>query len=279
MKLGNESKTSPLISIVTVVLNDVQSIEKTIQSVLINKNQLIEYIVVDGGSIDGTLDVVNYYKGQIDIIVSGPDGGLYDAMNIGIAKSSGLIVGLLNSGDYYEIGALSEIAKLVNEYGSSVIYYSDAFLAYSDMNLRLLVRANITNINKYMSVCHQATFIPRSIYQKYGCYSMDYRFSSDFAFLLKLYLSNESFIYCEVPLVTFSTGGLSDSRILQSRLESIKILFRLNSPYKLLGTTRYMYEVLQMYVYKIIILIAGEKLSSKLRTFLFHKKSPASTNQ
>ena len=262
----------PIISIVTVVLNDVKFIERTILSVVTNKNSQVEYIIVDGGSTDGTMDIVNSYKDQINIVISEPDCGLYDAMNKGVARSSGHVIGLLNTGDYYEAGALTQLANLVNKFGCNVIYYSDAFLAYSDLNTRRLMRANLAKLNQCMSICHQAVFIPRLMYKKYGYYTLDYRFGSDFAFLLKLYLSNEAFQYCEVPLVTFSTGGLSDSKIFQSRLESIKILFRLNSPKRYVGSLRYCFEIFQMYGYRVIIYIAGAKIASILRTKLFHRK-------
>jgi glycosyltransferase involved in cell wall biosynthesis len=261
-----------MLSIVTVVLNDVNLIERTILSVLTTKNSQVEYIVVDGGSTDGTMDIVNRYKDQIDIVISEPDNGLYDAMNKGIRRSSGLVVGLLNSGDYYEVGALTKLTKLMDKSGCNVIYYSDTFLAYSDLNTRRLMRANLARLNQYMSICHQAVFVPRLMYKKYGYYTLNYRFGSDFAFLLKLYLSNEAFQYCEMPLVTFSTGGLSDTKIFQSRIENIKILFQLNSPKRYVGSLRYCFEVFQMYGYRVIIYIAGAKIASILRTNLFHRK-------
>ena len=269
--LGN-SRYAPVISIVTVVLNDIDSIEKTILSVLENKDSKIEYIIIDGGSTDGTKAIIDRYKDQIDIVISEPDNGLYDAMNKGIAKSSGIVIGLLNSGDYYEVGALKQLSNLVNQYGPNIIYYSDAFLAYADLNIKRLMRANLAKLNQGMSICHQAAFVPRAMYIQYGYYSLDYRFGSDFAFLLKLYLSKETFKYCKTPLVTFSTGGLSDSQIFYSRLENIKILFRLNSPRKYVGAFHYCFEVLQMYGYKVIIYIAGAKIASILRAKLFHRK-------
>ena len=97
------------ISIITVCLNSKRTIEQTIQSVIGQAHDNCEYIVIDGGSTDGTLEILKKYDGSISTIISEPDEGIYDAMNKGIALATGDIIGILNSDDWYEPG----IFKLV----------------------------------------------------------------------------------------------------------------------------------------------------------------------
>jgi glycosyltransferase involved in cell wall biosynthesis len=94
------------VSIVTVVLNDEKNIKKTINSVLNQTYLNIEYIVIDGGSTDGTLDVIEKYNDKINYWISEKDGGIYDAMNKGILQSSGDVIGIINSGDSYNLNTI-----------------------------------------------------------------------------------------------------------------------------------------------------------------------------
>ena len=100
-----------LLSIITVVKNDVINVEKTIKSIIQQKDQDIEYLVIDGKSSDGTLQKVNNFKNKIDKIISSKDRGIYDAMNIGIRNANGKFIGFCNSGDIIKINSLKTITK------------------------------------------------------------------------------------------------------------------------------------------------------------------------
>src|SRR6187402_2271204 len=102
----------PLISIVTVVYNAKETIERTIKSVISQSYKNIEYIVIDGGSTDGTLDIINKYKSDISKLVSEKDKGIADAMNKGIGYAKGELIGLINADDWYEEGALEKVAAV-----------------------------------------------------------------------------------------------------------------------------------------------------------------------
>ena len=113
LSLNYESKKQNF-SIITVVLNNVISIEETIKSV-VNQSEDFEYIVIDGGSDDGTLDIIRKYEKYINLWISEKDYGIYDAMNKGIKYSTGNYLGILNSGDLYNPNALSIISKYLEE--------------------------------------------------------------------------------------------------------------------------------------------------------------------
>src|SRR5437763_1662561 len=102
---------SPLISVVTAVLNRKDSIERAIQSVLSQPLKNVEHVIIDGGSTDGTLDVLQKYDEQLAYWSSEPDGGIFDAMNKGVALARGQYIHLLNSDDYYCAGALQVVAN------------------------------------------------------------------------------------------------------------------------------------------------------------------------
>ena len=104
-----------IFSIITVVLNNAKNIEETIKSVIMQNNSNIEYIIMDGGSTDGTLDIIKKYQKNIDLWTSEKDRGIYDAMNKGLIYSTGKYIGIINSGDLYEPNALSIIENYFNE--------------------------------------------------------------------------------------------------------------------------------------------------------------------
>ena len=110
------------ISIITVCLNSEKTIEQTIRSVLGQKDEDFEYIIVDGCSSDNTLDIVGKYSKDITRIVSEQDGGIYDAMNKGIALATGEIIGIINSDDWYEEGALEAVRKCFQAVNAEVVY-------------------------------------------------------------------------------------------------------------------------------------------------------------
>mgnify|MGYP006150838989 FL=1 len=109
--LKKKRRLKPVITIITVVKNDNKKITRTIKSILNQNYKNVEYIVIDGGSTDGTLNKINKYRDKIDIIITGKDKNLWDAMNKGIKLSTGNIIGILNSGDYFYKNAFNIVTK------------------------------------------------------------------------------------------------------------------------------------------------------------------------
>ena len=123
---NSEVVTSPLISIITVVYNDIDSIEKTISSVLSQTYTNIEYIVIDGNSTDGTVEIINKYDNQISYWISEDDKGIYDAMNKGILNVNGEWINFMNSGDFfYDNDVISKIFTEEKDYENVSIIYGD----------------------------------------------------------------------------------------------------------------------------------------------------------
>mgnify|MGYP000302656355 FL=1 len=118
-------KEFPLISVVTVSYNAIATIEQTILSVINQKYSAIEYIIIDGGSTDGTVDIIKKYEDKISYWVSERDNGIYDAMNKGIRHATGKIVGIINSDDWYEMDAFATVADLYLKKGDLYLYHGD----------------------------------------------------------------------------------------------------------------------------------------------------------
>lgn len=145
-------KSTPLISIVTPSFNQGQFIEQTINSVLNQTYKNIEYIIVDGGSTDNTMEIVNTYKDRIDIIISEKDKGQSDAINKGFKLAKGELVGWINSDDILYNDCVSEIVELYTKQNDGAIYYSDT-LDFIDINSKLIKQINLPIPNREYLLC------------------------------------------------------------------------------------------------------------------------------
>jgi glycosyltransferase len=173
----------------------------------------VEHIIVDGGSTDGTLGVIQKYQSSIAQWISEPDSGLYDAMNKGIRMATGDIVGILNSDDFYtERNALSLVAECINREDVDTCY---ADLAYVDVgNIHKRVRHWQSGNYKRRKFRygwmppHPTFFVRRAIYEKYGLFNLDFKLAADYELMLRLlYKHNVSCAYIPRYLVSMCTGG------------------------------------------------------------------------
>jgi glycosyltransferase involved in cell wall biosynthesis len=200
------------ISIVTVCFNAASTIERTILSVLAQSYAPIEYIIVDGGSSDGTVDVIRRFEGRISRWISEPDKGMYDAMNKGLAMSSGQYVGILNADDWLEPDAVTVVAATFA--GSDCDYtFGDVYLADKDgqrfglMKAIPLEEAGRGYLYK-MPFPHQTCYVSRKLLQKVGMYSLRYRLSSDHDFVVRLVQSGARGAQLPQPIASYRMGGL-----------------------------------------------------------------------
>ena len=212
-----------MISIVTVSFNAAISIRKTIESVLSQKGVDVEYIIIDGGSTDGTREIIQEYSDRLRYWVSEKDAGIYDAMNKGISKARGDLIGILNADDEYLPGALELIWEAFVKNPGAVIHGD---IEVSDGNKTVDVWRGINPEGvgsqfQKMTVSHPATFIPRAVYEKFGTYSCDYRLSSDYELMLRLISKNVPFVHVNRPITRFGLGGRSGG--IKTYQETLKI--------------------------------------------------------
>ena len=205
------------VSIITVVWNNKETIKDAIDSVLNQTYKDIEYIIVDGASTDGTIDIVNSYKDKISKFISEKDNGLYDAMNKGIQLSNGDIIGMLNSDDFY----IDEfvIENVIKEFEAKDVDSVYADLVYVNPgNLDKVVRFydssyfSPENFAYGWMPAHPTFFVKKEIYERYGVFRTDLKIGADFDILVRfLYIYNISFSYMREVLVKMRTGGVSTS--------------------------------------------------------------------
>ncbi|MEG3438747.1 glycosyltransferase family 2 protein [Pannus brasiliensis CCIBt3594] len=206
----------PLITIVTVVFNAEKSLERTIQSVLTQSYDNVEYIIIDGGSTDGTLDIIRRYEEKIDYWVSEPDRGLYDAMNKGIQLSSGEVIGLLNSDDVYENDSLQKVRDLSIAEGEVdrmlVIAGAKRSVDYT-RGVQITVGLDpdfLKTIDYNMPLHHPATFVERKVYETIGGFNTSYQISGDYDLIFRCYREPRvKFVHTDDVLTKMSKGGLS----------------------------------------------------------------------
>lgn len=204
----------PRVSIVTVVFNGKDSIRSTIESVLAQTYSNIEYIIIDGGSVDGTMDIISEYASKISYIQSKPDKGIYDAMNTGIAKATGVWINFMNAGDcFYSEDTVSH--ALAGHIEGGVVLYGAVEIRYPNFS-RVEQAGDISKLWSGMKFCHQSAFISAA-YHKLHPYDLKYPITSDLNFMYQAYTTEQKFIRLNQIVASVSTGGVSES----SRLKTL----------------------------------------------------------
>jgi len=207
----NNKCDAPKISIITVVLNAVNTIEQTILSVLNQSYENVEYIVVDGQSKDGTWEIIKKYINQIDVVIHEADEGLYDAMNKGIEKSSGDIIGFINADDWLEDNALTLVAQSYDE-GVEVVYGN--IRVWRDQKRSFVAEKVRIDDIWYRMIPHPAVFVKKEVYLKYGYFNLNYRIVADYELILRFYTKGVIFRNIDSILANFRQGGLTTKKAL-----------------------------------------------------------------
>ncbi|SKB67055.1 Glycosyltransferase involved in cell wall bisynthesis [Sphingobacterium nematocida] len=212
------------ISIITIVYNNVRDIEYTISSVLNQSYPDIEYIVIDGASTDGTLDIINRYKDRINTIVSEKDAGIYDAMNKGLALATGDYVLFLNSGD--ELYDNDTIRCIVEKGKGADIIYGETKLVdeqrhiIADRRHRTPDKFDWQSFRYGMNICHQAIYIKRSIAEPYD---LKYHLSADIDWIIRAAKKAKTTQNVHNYVARYLVGGMSQKRHRQSLKERYQI--------------------------------------------------------
>lgn len=202
---------TPPVSIVTVVYNGAATLERTIQSVLGQDFPGIEYIIVDGGSTDGTLDIIRKYGNRLAYWCSAKDKGIYDAMNKGIALCTGEWVGLINADDAYAEGAVAKTMKAVQGHPETNIIHGDILVHYPNGATKVKHAKRSGFLLKYweMVLNHPSFFVRRGYYKGHP-FDPSFRVSGDHHWTLRAWMENPAqFRYLPEVLAHFTAGGAS----------------------------------------------------------------------
>lgn len=220
-------KMHNLFSIITVVYNDVGEIQRTIDSILDQDYHSYEYIIIDGASQDGTLELIQQYVSQVQVL-SERDSGLYDAMNKGLDLANGEYVLFLNAGDHFaDSSVLSNVVASIGSERPDCVYGSN-YVMISDGTLIFRKAANDLSNMRKMPSSHQALFVKTVLARQYG-FDLRYSISADYCMIIRLYLDSCSFFNCELPISVFKTGGVSDDRLMRMVWERFLINRKYNS--------------------------------------------------
>lgn len=218
---------NPKLSVITIVYNNVRDIERTILSVLGQTYTNIEYIIVDGLSKDGTLQVINKYKDRIDKLISEKDNGIYDAMNKGLAVATGDYVIFMNSGD--EFYAADTVANVFAAADDADIYYGETEMI-DDNGQSLGQRRHQAPVAftwrdfKYgMSISHQAIYIRRALT---GPYDSRYQLSADIDWIISAAKKARKIVNVNQYVAKYLVGGMSKKKHRQSLQERFNIMKR-----------------------------------------------------
>lgn len=215
---------TPKISVITVCYNSESHIEEAILSVITQSYENKEYIIIDGGSTDSTLSIIEKYHDRIDYYISEPDKGISDAFNKGIKLASGDVIGIINSDDKLEEDALRIVA---NSYEDDVDLYRGVLKMWDDETGYVYNQYPTMNWPKFpikMAVAHPSTFVTKRAYNQYGVYNVGLKYSMDLDLLLRFERNLVVKKYIDSPLAFFRLGGVSQSNEAKRQKEICMVL-------------------------------------------------------
>lgn len=225
-----------MFTIITVSYNSEKTIAQTMESVLNQSYGNYEYIIIDGGSTDGTVDIVKLYMEKYSDrikLISEPDKGIYDAMNKGIKLAKGDIIGIINSDDWYERDALINVAN--NYVDEQYVIYHGYMRTIDALNGKE-IRCAIYNPEyiKDTMINHPTVFVHKKIYDDYGAFNLQYKSSADYEFIIRMVQNKKvRFIPINKIQANFRTGGMS------GRISSLKETMKIKKKYGMMNYRQY----------------------------------------
>jgi glycosyltransferase involved in cell wall biosynthesis len=224
----------PKLSIITVVLNGEKSLEKTILSVINQSYPNIEYIIIDGASSDGTIDIIKKYQNRISKWISEPDKGVYDAMNKGIGLSSGELIGIINSDDHYAPEIFNNIVDLYLKNHCKCIAGNLDLINNEGETINNIkyCKKYVKRIMKGGPASHPTIFVPREIYQIVGLFDTNYRIAADFEWQIRGIVKYKvEYAFIDDTVAYMKIGGISSG--LSNRYSVIKEIFQIRFKYRI----------------------------------------------
>jgi glycosyltransferase involved in cell wall biosynthesis len=226
LRIKNQSKyrkisSKPLISVITVVFNGGKTLERTINCVISQTYDNIEYIIIDGKSTDNSLEIINKYEDFIDYWISESDKGIADAFNKGFSVSTGDYIGFINSDDWYEKEGISQIVQEINSEDS--IYCGHLNLFSGDQcKFVKLHKSKPERILQTMRIAQPSTFVSRDVFNRLGGFSLNYEFAMDYDFFLRAFLSGYKIKIVDKIIANQRMGGKT-SNLLKVYKEELMI--------------------------------------------------------
>lgn len=203
-------KKKPLISVVTICWNSASTLEETMQSVLSQDYDLIDYVIIDGGSTDGTLDIIRKHQSRLGYFISEPDKGISDAFNKGVKAAKGDMIVIINSDDILLPSALRQVAEHY-EKGKWDIYRCNVIIRNKETGFtgRDIPSMKFPLLPLQVNVDHQGTFVTPAAHEKWGYYDVNFRYMMDHDFLARCYQGGARMKYVPVDVAEFRLGGVS----------------------------------------------------------------------
>ena len=210
------------VTIITVVYNAVNTIENTIQSVIDQTYKNLEYIIVDGGSTDGTLKVIEKYRNWISVFISEPDKGIGDGFNKGISMATGEWIGMINADDWYADDAVENIMHNIS--ANDYVCCGNIRLVGCNGTERDR-KSKVSWLNFGMYIMHPSCFVRRSVYRHVGKYDIGLRIAMDFDMFLRIKRFGYSIKYIDKVIAYMRTGGVSNDAV-KMHCEELKVMRR-----------------------------------------------------
>jgi glycosyltransferase involved in cell wall biosynthesis len=253
---------SPLVSIITVCLNSDKYLAQTIQSVINQTYGNIEYIIIDGGSTDKTLNIIQEYEKYIARWVSEPDEGIYDAMNKGISFAGGEWVGIINSDDWYEPDTVYNVIKAAAEKPEAGVFFGDMFLHQQENDQSIYHKVKDWIDNPLLNTTpHPGCFVSRRIYEQFR-FNPNFRIVGDQDLMVRLYFSGIKFSHIDRILANFRLGGVGSQLSYRSIIER----YRIRSRYHRLEALLWWFSTTFLFLLKRLYKCFPEAFKKKYRT-------------
>jgi len=243
------------ISIITVCYNSSKTIERTINSVLKQKNKNIEYIIIDGASTDSTVSILNKYQNNISKIISEKDDGIYDALNKGVQLAKGDIIGFLHADDFYPSNnILSTVEDVFMDNEEINLAFGDVVFVNNEGGIIRYYSGKKFNFDIGIMPPHPSVFIKKKCYDKFGYFNTKYKIASDYDLLFRfMSLHKLQYEYSKDIIVHMALGGVSNKNILSS-----------------INLNKEIYKIHKSHNYPISILDLLHKISVRIKELLFH---------
>lgn len=219
-----DAASAPLrISIVTVCLNAAETVGATLESIRAENDPNLQHVVKDGGSTDGTLEILERHRSQVSVLESRSDRGISDAFNQGIDLCDGELIGIVSADDCLPRGSLSSVRAAARTWPEASVLFGDAIVVDGKRRYRVAPGGAVEKLAYQQVLLHASTWVRRAAYQRWGTFREDFHLAMDYELLLRFYRAGAQFRYFPEVLGGYSTGGVNTQQRLTAMREVARI--------------------------------------------------------